>query len=199
PAGPPPLEPSPPESPALRVAPRFSEESEIPSSLPRVPLSEPRPVQGPRSVQSLVESLKGNDATFDVLVNQARILTLKQDISAGPGRPLIAVGDPTIAEFTVISPRQIRIMGRGIGGTEFSVTTAQNETYVFEIRALADLTLIQGKLQSTFTDASIHLSQLRDHIVIEGEARDPAQIARIIQTLSAYLASVFVQQGRTVT
>src|SRR5262249_13093048 len=62
-----------------------------------------------------------------------------------------------------------------------------------------DLTLIQGKLRSTFPDASIQLSQLRDHIVLDGEARDPAQIARIYQTLSAYLASVFVQQGRTVT
>src|SRR5262249_118773 len=32
-----PLEVSPSESPALRVAPRFSEESEIPASLPRIP------------------------------------------------------------------------------------------------------------------------------------------------------------------
>jgi pilus assembly protein CpaC len=194
-----PLEPSPPESPALRVAPRFSEESEIPASLPRVPLSAPRPIQGPRSVQSIVDSLKGNDATFDVLVNQARILTLKQNITEGPIRPLIAVGDPTIVDFTIISPRQLRITGRGIGVTDLSITTAQNETFVFEVRVLADLTLIQGKLRSTFPDASIQLSQLRDHIVIEGEARDPAQIARILQTLSAYLASVFVQQGRTVT
>ena len=64
---------------------------------------------------------------------------------------------------------------------------------------LADLTLIQGKLRSAFPDASIKLSQVRDHFVVEGEARDPAQIARIIQTITAYLASVFIEQGRTVT
>jgi pilus assembly protein CpaC len=150
-------------------------------------------------VASFVESLKGNDATFDVLVNQARILTLKQDIIAGPARPLIAVGDPTIMDFTIVSPRQLRINGRAIGVTDLSITNAQNETVIFEVHVLADLTLIQGKLRTTFPDASVHLSQVRDHIVIEGEARDPAQIARIIQTLSAYLASVFVQQGRTVT
>src|SRR5208337_1863612 len=39
----------------------------------------------------------------------------------------------------------------------------------------------------------------RDHFVVEGEARDPAQIARIMETIRAYLTSVFIEQGRTVT
>jgi len=187
------------ETQALPVAPRFSEESEIPATLPRVPLAPPRPVQGPRSVGSFVEPLRGNDAAIDLLVNQARILTLKQEITAGPAQPLIAVGDPTILDFTVLNSRQLRITGRGIGVTDLSITTARNETYAFEIRVLADLTLIKGKLQAAFPDASIKLSQVRDHFVVEGEARDPAQIARIIQTITAYLASVFIEQGRTVT
>ena len=83
--------------------------------------------------------------------------------------------------------------------TDLSITTARNETYTFEIRVLADLTVIQGKLRSAFPDASIKLSQVRDHLVVEGEARDPAQIARIMETIRAYLTSVFIQQGRTVT
>ena len=81
--------------------------------------------------------------------------------------------------------------------TDLAITTARNETYNFEVRVLADLTMIQGKLQATFPDASIRLSQIRDHFVVEGEARDPAQIARIIQTIRAYLTSVYIEQGRT--
>src|SRR5271157_2263284 len=175
------------EAQPLPVAPRFSEESEIPATLPRVSLSPPRPVQGPRSVDSFVEPLRGNDATIDLLANQARILTLKQEITAGPTQPLIAVGDPTILDFTVLNSRQLRITGHGIGVTDMSITTARNETYAFEIRVLADLTLIRSKLQSAFPDASVKLSQVRDHFVVEGEARDPAQIIRIIQTIRAYL------------
>src|SRR5271157_5079705 len=190
---------SPLEAQPLPVAPRFSEESEITATLPRVPLAPPRPVQGPRSVGSFVEPLRGNDAAIDLLVNQARILTLKQEITAGPTQPLIAVGDPTILDFTVLNSRQLRITGRGIGVTDMSMTTARNETYAFEIRVLADLTLIQGKLRSAFPDASVKLSQVRDHFVVEGEARDPAQIIRIIQTIRAYLESVYIEQGRTVT
>ncbi len=187
------------ETQPLPVAPRFSEESEIPATLPRVQLAPPRPVQGSRSVDSFVDSLSRNDATIDLLVNQARILTLKQELAVEPAQPVIAVGDPTILDFNVLNSRQLRIIGRGLGVTDLSITTARNETYAFEIRVLADLTLIKSKLQAAFPDASIKLSQIRDHFVVEGEARDPAQIARIIQTITVYLASVFIEQGRTVT
>src|SRR5262249_32067910 len=179
--------PAPAPGPRVEVAPRFSEESEIPPILPRVPVAPARPVEGANSVGSFVDTLHGNDATFNVLVNQSRILTLKQDITEGPGRPLVAVGDPTIVDFTIISPRQVRINGRGIGVTDLSITSARNETYSFEVRVQADLTLIQGKLRDTFPDASTKLSQFRDHIVVEGEARDPAQITRIIEMINAYL------------
>ena len=109
------------------------------------------------------------------------------------GPPLIAVGDPSIVEFAVVSPRQLRVTGFRIGATDLSITTARNETYTFEIHVVADLTLIQGKLRSTFPDASIKLSQLRDHIVVEGEARDQAHITRIIETINAYLTSVIAR------
>jgi pilus assembly protein CpaC len=187
------------EAPPPQVAPPFSEESEIAPTLPRVPVAPPRPKQGPSSVDSFIEPLRGNDATIDLLVNQARILTLKQDITAGRTQPLIAVGDPTILNFTVLNSRQLRITARGIGVTDLSITTARNETYSFEIRVLADLTLIQAKLRASFPDATVTLSQVRDHFVVQGEARDPAQVARIIQTIRDYLRSVYIEQGRTVT
>jgi pilus assembly protein CpaC len=133
-----------------------------------------------------------------VLVSQARILTLKQNITTGPTQALVAVGDPSVVDFAVVSPRQIRITGLRVGVTDLAITTAQNETYLFEVRVLADLTMIQGKLRAMFPDATIRLSQVRDHIVVEGEARDQAQITRIIQTITAYLVSVSIGQARTI-
>ena len=174
-------------------------ESELPRELPNVKMSPPRPARGPDSTTAFVESLRGSDATIDVLVNQSALLTLKEDLTAGKVQPLIAVGDPTILDFTLLNPRQLRVTGRGIGVTDLTITTAKNETHIFEIRILADLTLIHDKLRKIFPDASIELSQVRDHFVVEGEARDQSQISRIIETLRAYLDSVFVEQGRTVT
>jgi pilus assembly protein CpaC len=180
------------------AAPSLNDRQDL-TDLTAVPLAKPRPTEGPSSVDSFVDGLHGSDAAIKVLVNQARILTLKQDITAGPNRPLIAVGDPTILDFTVVNSKQIRLIGKGVGVTDLAITTGGNETYTFEIRVLADLSLIQDKLRATFPDASVKLSQIRDHFVVEGEARDQAQIFRIIQTINAYLVSVYIEQGRTVT
>ena len=183
----------------LEPAPLSAEEGQDSPGLVKLPLSKPRPAKGPGSVEEFTDSLRGNDAAFKVLVNQARILNLKQDITTGPNRALIAVGDPTILDFTVVNPRQIRLIGKGVGVTDLAITTARNETFTFEIAVLADLTLIQDKLRATFPDASVKLSQIRDHFVVEGEARDQAQIHWIIRTIGAYLNSVYIEQGRTVT
>jgi pilus assembly protein CpaC len=191
----------------LSVAPRFSDESEISADLPQLPTAPPRPAHGSRSTEEFVDSLHGNDAAITLTVNQARIITLKKDIfDKGGAQPLIAVGDPTILDFIVVNSRQIRIIGRGLGVTDLAITTAQgvgespfHNTYNFEIRVLADLAMIHAKLKSAFPDASITLSQIRDHFVIEGEARDPFQVDRITKMIEDYLRSVFVQQARTVT
>jgi pilus assembly protein CpaC len=159
---------------------------------------EPRPTTGPNSTQSFVDSLKANDAAFDVIVGQGRILTVKDDLTVGRNQALIATGDPSVIEFSVINSRQIRVMGLRVGVTDLSITTARNQTYSFEVRVLADLSLLQGRLRAFFPDASVKLAQLRDHIVVEGEARDNAQVARIIETVSSYLLSVQEGQRRVI-
>jgi pilus assembly protein CpaC len=170
----------------------------VSTELPRLRLTEPRPASGPRSVQSFVDTLKGNDAAFEVNVGQGRILTVKEDLAAGANQPLIAVGDPSVVEFSVMNSRQIRIIGQRVGVTDLSISTGNNQVYSFEVRVLADLSLLQGRLRAFFPDASVKLAQLRDHIVVEGEARDNAQVARIIETVDSYLRSVQVGQQRQV-
>jgi len=171
----------------------------VSTELPRVKLSERRPATGPGSIPSFIDGLKGNDAAFEVNVGQGRILTVKEDLAVGLNQALIATGDPSVIEFAVINSRQIRVTGLRVGVTDLSISTAKNQTYSFEVRVLADLSLLQGRLRAFFPDASVKLAQLRDHIVVEGEARDNAQIARIIETVGSYLRSVQVGQQRVIT
>jgi pilus assembly protein CpaC len=175
------------------------QQEDVGSELSRLKTVPPRAATGPNSTQSFVDSLKGNDAAFDVTVGQGRILTVKDDLTVGRNQPLIATGDPSVIEFTVINPRQIRIIGLRVGVTDLSITTGRNQVYSFEVRVLADLSLLQGRLHAFFPDASVKLAQLRDHIVVEGEARDNAQVARIIETVSSYLLSVQEGQRRVIS
>jgi pilus assembly protein CpaC len=163
-----------------------------PGALPVIRPEDPRPAD------SFIESLRNNDAVVEVVVGQGRILTTKEDLTTGAAQPLIAVGDPSVAEFTVVNPKQIRVTGQRVGVTDLSITNAEGRNYNFEIHVVSDLSPLTAKLKSIFPDASLRLAQLRDHVVVEGQARDPAQVANILHTITAYLRSVQVGQSRRI-
>jgi pilus assembly protein CpaC len=167
--------------------------------LPVVPLVNPRPAEGSRPgqqwntapsggpVSSLVESVRGNDAALDVVVNQGRLITLKADIASRNGLGAIAVGDPSVVEFQLLpNPRVIRLLGRRPGVTDLSITTVDGQSLNFEVRVLYDLGILQAQLRQAFPDAALRLTQLRDHIIVEGEARSTAQVAQILTMIHAF-------------
>lgn len=148
--------------------------------------------------QSFVRGLSTNEAEFQVVVNQGRVLTLQKDIAeAGKPSPLIAAGDPTVIDFELVGPRQIRVLGRRIGVTDLSIVSGDGQTFSMEVFVVADLTLLKARLRQTFPDALVELTQLREHVIVEGQARDSRQIAQIIQVVAAYMDSVQVTQTTT--
>src|SRR5262249_8228964 len=112
--------------------------------------------------------------------------------------PLIAIGDPAVAEITVLNPRQVRVTGLRMGVTDLAITTAEGQVYSFEVRVIADLDVLRAKLRCLFPDAYLKLGALRDHVVVEGQARDVPQVARILETVRAYLYSVQIAQARQI-
>lgn len=154
----------------------------------------------PSPVGDFVDSLSQNDAGFEVLVGQSRILTVKTDLAVrGKPAALVAVGDPTVVDFQVLSARQIRVGGQRIGVTDLSVVTPDGATYSFEIRVVTDLNVLRGQLRAMFPDASIRLANIRDHVVVEGQVRDTAQAARVIEAIELYLESVVAGEQKKVT
>jgi pilus assembly protein CpaC len=169
----------------------------LPLPAPLAPEKAPRPASGPQSVAAFVEGLTTNDATIEVMVGQGRILTVKEDLAAKGKQPaLVAVGDPGVLDIRIVSARQIRLIGKLMGVTDLSITTSDSRTYSFEIHVVADLDTLRAQLRCLFPDASLKLGQIRDHIVVEGEARDSAQVARIMETINNYLRSVAISQER---
>jgi len=180
----------------------------LPPTLPAVPLQEPRPAEGPDAagqwrttregkeaspVASFVDALKGNDAVLQVVVGQGRLMTMKSDIASRNGTAVIAVGDPTVVGFEVLpNPRVIRVVGKRAGVTDLSIITSDGQTYSFEVHVVYDLALLRARLMQVFPDAHLKLGQIREHVVVEGQARSPAQVSQILQTIAAYLESVQV-------
>jgi pilus assembly protein CpaC len=166
--------------------------------LPLAPQNAPRPATGPRSVASFVDGITTDDALFEVKVGQGRIIAVKENLADPKTPALIAVGDPSVLDFAIVSPRQIRVIGKLMGTTELSITTGDDRTYSLEVHVVADLDTLRGQLQALFPDASIKLGQIRDHVVVEGQARDSGQVARIMEVVTSYLRSVAISQDRKI-
>ena len=170
-------------------------------NLPVVPSSSPRALEGfgdtvnannsPASVASFIDSLGSKDAAFSVIVGQGRILTLKERVADEEGKSVVAIGDPTIADFQALpNPRLFRVIGIRPGVTDFSFTNANDETVSLEVHVTYDMPLLHARMRQLFPDAHIRIGQLREHLVVEGQVRTNAQATRVIEALTAYLESM---------
>ena len=175
------------QAPARPVAP----------DLPPLPRELPASIaQAPRGNAAMVvpnnyfESPDTKVATLDVKLGQGRVVVLKESLNApGAGQPVLAIGDPSVADFVVLGARQLRIVGRRLGTTDLSVTNSDGKTYSIEIHVVADLDPLRKQLKQVFPSASLKLSQILDQVIIEGEARDTRQVVQILQSVGAYIQS----------
>jgi pilus assembly protein CpaC len=156
--------------------------------LPTVPSKLPSAAQRSRAASSFIDSLSKSDAMFEVVMGQGRLLVLKNDLvqedpQKQTGQAMIAVGDPSVVDYEVLDPRHIRLLGKKIGVTDFVVTTVNQQTYSYEVHVVYNLELLGARVRELFPDAQVRIAQLGENLVVEGEARDAAQIARIIQVV----------------
>jgi pilus assembly protein CpaC len=167
-------------------------EPQVPKK-PQAPL-EPLPVKDSRTppdVAKFMEPLTTNDGVFELTLGQSRVLTIKSDAKG------FGVGDPSVVDFNVISPRQYRLVGMRLGVTDVSFITA-DQVYNFEIRVVADLEPLRLQIRATFPDAQIKLTATRGDVVVEGQARDAPQVARIMEAIRGYLDSIYATELRRI-
>jgi pilus assembly protein CpaC len=178
-----------------------------PVRLPNVPLKEPRPAEGdevnqrwqtevPDStppVARFVEPLRGNDAVISLIVGQARLLTLRTDLTSDRGKGVIAVADPSVVDFDILpNPRLIRLTARRVGVTDLSIVSAAGEIFNFEIHVTYDLDLLNAQMKQIYPDLHLRLFQLREHVVVEGQVRSIRQADQVLNTIELVLQSLQV-------
>ena len=151
-----------------------------------------RPDDDQESVTSFLKNVQGQDAVIEVIVGRGRLLTLDQPIAqpADDQIPVVAVGDPSVVDLDILpNPRMIRLLGRRVGITDLSIVTADGKALSFEVHVNYDLPLLQAYLRQLYPDAPLNISQIYDHVVLEGQARNTDQVDKILQTVNAYLSS----------
>lgn len=156
---------------------------------PTLPTSPPPRDLPPAS--ALIDGLGEPVGLLEVKVGQGRYVVLKEDLAApNQTAPFIGIGDPNVADFYQVGPRQLRLIGKKLGWTDLTVSTGSGKTYAFEVQVVADLDVLRVQLRQMFPDASLRLAQVRNKVVVEGQARDAAMVARIVSTIDSYIRSV---------
>jgi pilus assembly protein CpaC len=176
---------------ALRSSNTMPGESRFQVAHARQPEANTLPPPGREQLPSFVQSLSAKNGQFEVIVGQGRLITLTDDLSV-PGRPspVVAVSDPTVVDFDIVGPRHIRVNGQRIGATDLSIITADRESLTLEVLVVPDLDVLRARIRAAFPDAQVELAALRQNIIVEGQARDPRQVAQIIQLLESYLEAI---------
>ena len=106
--------------------------------------------------------------------------------------PFIAVGDPTVADFFQVGPRQLRLIGKRLGATDLSVTTGSGKTYAFEVQVVADLDILRMQLRRDVPRGVAQAgARSASKVVVEGQARDSdAGLRGSSQTIDSYMRSI---------
>ena len=173
----------------------------FPPQVGSLPETLPRPEVGPASPREFVQYLTGQepDVEFEVVLGRPRVITFKTDLGNENTQAQIAVGDPAVVDFEVLNIRQIRLVGFTAGLTDLTIIRGNENPYVFRVKVIYDLDVLKNQLGVLFPEASIRLAQIREHVVVEGEARDSKQVAQILDMIRVYLTSMAANMQRRVT
>ena len=181
--------------PSLPLVPEFPTR---PGETPAKPWRDKLTAEEQEPSSSFIDSIKVNDAAIEVVLGQGRLITLAAPLANEDGVPVIAIANPSIVDFEILpKQRMLRLVAKAIGVTDLSFISADGESHSFEIHVTYDTVLLKAQLRQIFPTAMLNLKQLREHLIVEGQARSPEQVQQILTTIEAYLSSIQLNETPT--
>ena len=183
----------------LHVVLRAQDDPAASAAVPELPSKLENPSLRLNRASSLVQKLTESDAAFEVILGQSRTMVLEQPLAwqedGDAPVPSVSVSDPAVADVLLIGARQLRILGRRLGTTDLTISTGNGELVTFEVRVVLDLRLLEARLRQLFPDAAVQLAHLGPKLLVEGEARDAQQLARINEVLQKSVQTAVSASG----
>lgn len=158
--------------------------------------STPRPTaEDIKELNQFVENVVDPKNTLDVVEGRTRLILLKHT----PIQTQIA--DDTIAQFNLLGPKQLTVLGKKQGTTVLTLWFAdpadktKEKIISYLVRVIPDpearerMELIYAELEKeiakVFPDSHIRITLVGDKIVVRGQAKDIAEATQIIRIIKA--------------
>jgi pilus assembly protein CpaC len=120
-----------------------------------------------------------------VVTQAERVVSITRGGSALLVNPVpiarFSVGDPGVAEATVVSPTEVILNGKGLGTTTLFVWDNSSQVRVYSVEVTADAPGLERYLRSLMPDEDIQVSASGNSITLSGTVKDPNTVARATQ------------------
>jgi pilus assembly protein CpaC len=103
----------------------------------------------------------------------------------------ISVGNPAIADVTIISPRELYLLGKTFGSTNIILWRKGAQTTVIDVVVNLDAGLLQDKLAQLLPDEKgIRVTAAADSVVLSGVVSSAAQVQQAVAIADAYVRNI---------
>lgn len=91
-----------------------------------------------------------------------------------------SVGDPGIAEATIVSPTEVVINGRGLGSTTLLIWDNSTQVKVYSVEVTADAPALERYLRQVMPDEQIAVTASGNSVTLSGNVKDPNSVQRAV-------------------
>ena len=129
-----------------------------------------------------------------VVTQAERVVSVSKGGSALLVNPVpisrFSVGDPAIAEVTVVSPTEVILNGKGLGNTTLFVWDNTSQVRVYSVEVTADAPGLERFLRSLMPEEEIQVAASGNTVTLSGTVKDPNSVSRAVQVAQSSGATV---------
>jgi pilus assembly protein CpaC len=92
-----------------------------------------------------------------------------------------SIGDPTVAEATVLSPREVLISGKTLGVTTLLVWNADASVKLYSVEVTADAAGLERYLNTVLPGQGVTVSATGNTVTLSGQVRDASVASRAVE------------------
>ncbi len=119
---------------------------------------------------------------LELKLGKASLLRLPEAIER------ISVGNPMIADVTVISPREVYVLGKDLGSTNVIIWAKAGQTVIVDVRVGADPALLEAELRDMLPgETDIKVKTTADSLVLTGTVADAVKADQAVQIAQAWI------------
>ena len=99
----------------------------------------------------------------------------------------VAVGDPNIADFRIVSPLELLILGRSVGTTNIILWHKNGKSTLIDTSISVDLSSLTKLLEIEFPqEADVHLHSAAGSIVLSGSVANAGVVSTMVALAEAH-------------